>query len=88
MTGINTKVISFTQKVMGYWSTRMRLRAENKLIETKDIKIKCGTFKGDSLSPLLFCICLIPLTEQLNKLNTEYEEQKNKDKNIPPTLHG
>ena len=52
----------------------MRLHIENKLIETEDIKIKCGIFQGDSLSPLLFCICLIPLTEQLNRLNTGYEE--------------
>jgi hypothetical protein len=48
----------------------MLLHAENKQIETEDIKIQCGIFQGDSLSPLLFCICLIPLTEQLNKLNT------------------
>ena len=34
----------------------------------------------DSLSPLLFCICLIALTEQLNKLNTGYEEQTTKTK--------
>ena len=41
--GINTKVISF-RKVMGYWRTRMRLHAENTLIETEDIKIQCGIF--------------------------------------------
>jgi len=51
----------------------MRLHAENKLIETEDIKKQCGIFQGDSISPLLFCICLLPLTEQLNTLNTVYE---------------
>ena len=40
--GINNKVISFTKKVMYYWKTRMCLHAENKLIETEDIKIQCG----------------------------------------------
>ena len=54
------------------------LHAENKLIETEDIKIQCGIFQGDSLSPLLFCICLIPLTEQLKRLNTGYEEYTTK----------
>jgi hypothetical protein len=58
----------------------MRLHAENKLRETEDMKIQCGIFQGDLLSPLLFCICLIPLTEQLNKLNTGYEEQTTKTK--------
>ena len=52
--GINNKVISFTQKVMTYQKTRMCLHAENKLIETEDIKIQCGIFHGDSLSPFLF----------------------------------
>jgi hypothetical protein len=71
---INKKVIAFTKKAMTYWKTRMSLDAENNFIETEDIKLQCGTFQGDSLSPLLFCICLIPLTEQLNRLHTGYEE--------------
>jgi hypothetical protein len=74
ITGINIKVISFTKKVMSHWRTSMRLHTENKLIEKEDIEIQCGIFQGDSLSPLLFCICLIPLTEELNRLNTGYKE--------------
>jgi len=58
----------------------MHLNTENKLIETEDIKIQRGIFQEDSLSPLLFCICLIPLTEQLNRLNTGYEEHTTKTK--------
>jgi hypothetical protein len=80
ITGINNKVVSFTKKVMSYWRTRMCLHTENKLIETEDTEIQCGIFQGDSLSPLLFCICLIPLTEQLNRLNTGYEEHTTKTK--------
>jgi hypothetical protein len=78
--GNNNKIISFTKKVMTYWKTRLCLQTENKLIETEDIKIQCGIFQGDSLSPLIFCICLIPLTEQLNSLNTGYEEHTTKTK--------
>jgi len=80
LNGIYNKVVSFTKKVMSYWKTRMRLHTENKLIETEGIKIQCGIFQGDSLSPLLFCTCLIPLTEQLNRLNTGYEEHTTKTK--------
>ena len=58
----------------------MCLHTENKLLETEDIKILCGIFKGESLSPMLFCICLIPLTEQLNRLNTGYEGHTTKTK--------
>jgi hypothetical protein len=32
------------------------------------------------ISPLLFCFSLIPLTEQLNKLNTGYEDHTAKTK--------
>jgi hypothetical protein len=52
----------------------MRVHTENKVIETEQIEIQCGIFQGYSLSPLLFCICLIPVTEQLNRLTTGYEE--------------
>jgi hypothetical protein len=70
--GINNKVISFPKKVIPDWRTRMCLHAEQMLIQTDIIKTECGLFQGDSLSPLPFCICLIPLTE-LNRLNTGYE---------------
>jgi hypothetical protein len=65
---------------MTYWKTRVCLHAENKVIETEDINLQCGIFQGDSLSPLIFCVCLIPLTEQLNRLNTGYEEHTTKTK--------
>jgi hypothetical protein len=78
--GINNKVISFTKNVMPHWRTRMCLHAEQKLMQTEDIKIECGIFQGDSLSPLLFSFCLIPLTEQLNRLNRGYEEHTMKTK--------
>jgi len=58
----------------------MRLHAKNKLIETEVIKIECGIFQGDSLSPLIFFIGLIPLTEQLNRLSTGYEKHTSKTK--------
>jgi hypothetical protein len=59
---------------------------EQRPTETEDIEIQRGIFQGDSLSPLLFCISLIPFTEQLNKLKTGYEH--NKDIHITPLLHG
>jgi len=78
--GINNKIISFTKKTMSYWTTSMHLHTEGKIIETEDLEIQHGIFQGDSLTPLLFCISLIPLTEQLNKLNVGYEEHTTKTK--------
>ena len=74
-------MIPFTKKAMSYWRTRMRLHAENELIETEDIKKQCGIFQGDSLSPLLFCICFIPLTQKLTqKLEQGIKSTKQRQK--------
>ena len=35
------------------------------IIITDQIKIKRGIFQGDSFSPLLFCLALVPLTSEL-----------------------
>ena len=67
---------------MSYWKTSMRLHTEGKITVTEDLEITCGIHQGDSLSSLLFCVSLIPFTEQLNKLNTGYEEQTTKTKGL------
>ena len=53
---------------------------EGKIIRTKYLDLRLGTFQGDSISPLIFCISLILVREQLNKLNTGYEEHTKKIK--------
>jgi len=80
ISGINNKAVSFTKNVMSYCGTRMHLHTENKTIETEDIKIQRRIFQECSLFPLIFCIYLIPLTEHLNRLNTQYEEHTKKTK--------
>jgi hypothetical protein len=37
------------------------------------IKINRGIFQGNTLSPLLFCIALIPLTNELNRSKCGYQ---------------
>jgi hypothetical protein len=71
---------------MSYWKTSMRLHTEGKIIETGDLQIQHGIFHADSLSPLLYCISLIPLTEQLNNLNTGHKEHTTNTK-IPHLLY-
>jgi hypothetical protein len=58
----------------------MRIHTEGKIKEREDFEIQFGIFQGDSLSPLIFCISLSPLTEKMNKLNTGYEEHTTKPK--------
>ena len=51
---------------ISYWKTSVCLHTERKIIETEDLEKQHGIFQGASLSPLPFCISLMPLTEQLN----------------------
>ena len=41
-----------------------------------DVNIRCGIFQGDSLSPLLFVVCLIPLSLILRKTKGKYQLSK------------
>jgi len=78
--GINNKTISFTKKSINYWNTITHLHREEKLVEKEDVAIQSWIFQEDSSTPLPFFISLISLTQQLNKLNTGYEERKIKIK--------
>ena len=65
---------------MSTWQTIMVLNYTTGKIVTNPISIKNGIFQGDSLSPLLFCLALAPLSNLLNKTNmgyTVYEERLN-----------
>ena len=42
-------------------------------MQSQPIQIRRGIFQGDSLSPLIFCIALIPLTNELNRADCGYQ---------------
>ena len=42
-------------------------------MQLQPIQTRRGIFQGDSLSPLLFCIALIPLTNELNRAECGYQ---------------
>lgn len=50
-----------------------------RVVEAGNINIKQGIFQGDSLSPLLFCMALFPLSKELKEAKTGYIMKKNQD---------
>ena len=58
---------------MKNWKTQLILTHESGTLMSDNINIKRGIFQGDSLSPLLFCVSLIPLSLELSSLGYGYK---------------
>jgi hypothetical protein len=71
--GVNNNIFKFCKLSMEKWSTKLQLKTNQELIQSRLIKINKGIFQGDSLSPLLSCIPLIPLTHELNRSKCGYQ---------------
>ena len=74
MVGVSFK--RFLSESMKAW--RVDLICNNQSLGRVDIKR--GIFQGDSLSPLLFPLCLIPLTLILHKSESAYQFSSTKEK--------
>ena len=69
LVGVATNITSFMEKAVKMWNTTLTINGET----IGEVKIKRGIFEGDSLSPLLFVISLIPLTITLRAMNKGYK---------------
>ena len=70
--GVAVNVRSFVNASMKQWNTE--LTASNQRLG--NVKIRRGIFQGDSLSPLLFVLVMIPLTLVLRQTKASYELKK------------
>ena len=69
-------LINYITYSMSTWQTTMTLTYSSGSIVTNPIRIKRGIFQGDSLSPLLFCMSLAPLSNLLNATEFGYDMSK------------
>ena len=63
-------IVQFLAASMDQWKTTLILNHSEGTLYSRQISINSGIFQGDSLSPLLFCMALAPLSSLLN--NTSY----------------
>lgn len=75
---LDPNIVNFCTETMKTWKTRMILNSSEGFKESRAINIRTGIFQGDSLSPLLFCMALIPLTNELNETKTGYSIMRGK----------
>ena len=61
---------------MPTWRTKLFLPTKHGTVETDDIFFRRGIFQGDSLSPLLFCLALAPISAMLVRANLGYRIKK------------
>ena len=67
------RIVDFLKHNMTNWKTQITLTYEKGTLMSDNINIKRGIFQGDSLSPLLFCISLIPISSELNSSGYGYK---------------
>lgn len=70
--------VKFIIKSMKNWQTTLNLNYTNGSLTSRPINIKSGIFQRDSLSPLLFCLALAPLSCPLNNSSHGYKTQNGK----------
>jgi hypothetical protein len=78
---VSPRVVHFLTHIMPTWRTTMTLQGARDKVVTREINIRCGIFQGDSLSPLLFCLAINPLSELLNSSGVGYHVGKGKTEN-------
>ena len=62
-------LITCIEYLMPLWGSSLFLCLPDKVpLKLFDVSVKCGIYQGDTLSPLLFCLCLNPLSYILDGL--------------------
>ena len=83
MVGASEKIRGFLKQSMEKWTTNL----ESNGASLGSVDIKRGIFQGDSLSPLLFVVCLIPMSVLLRDAKQGYSMNKNSEDKINHLLY-
>ena len=75
---VSPVLINFLRTSMLLLETNLTLSHVNGILISNGMRIRCGISKGDSLSPLLFCMALIPLSQLLNSTGYGYKIMEKK----------
>ena len=70
---VSPTIINFLKISMTKWKTNLHLNYSEESIIFENSETNSGIIQGDSLSPLLFCLALTPLSHKLNDTGYGYK---------------
>ncbi len=56
------------------WAVTYEVKASGRLMESKLMRVRSGVLQGDTLSPLLFCLAVAPISLMLNSMQDPIEK--------------
>ena len=65
---IPTAITNTFMKLSTLWKTRLRVKTQSGVVLTEPIQFKRGIYQGDILCPLLFIMCVNPMSWKLRTL--------------------
>lgn len=75
--GLDQKSRELYGKLMELWTVKYEVRLCGKVQKSRSLRIKCGVLQGDTLSPMLFCLAVAPISWALK------EHMRSKDGSSP-----
>jgi hypothetical protein len=77
----------FLEGLMKSWKVKYEAKSPGGKIESSSfLRIRSGVLQGDSFSPLLFCLAMVPISHALNNTNSGYKTASGKLMKMQLTL--
>lgn len=73
--GVNRRSADLYREIMRAWTVKYEIRTPKGKRISKPMKVKCGVLQGDTLSPLLFCLTIAPISFVLQKAHPGYSQR-------------
>src|SRR5277367_4026293 len=65
-------IVRYIEQAGSKWKTSINLQVNRKTHKSSEVPIEKGIFQGDTLSPLLFVVSIIPVSLLINRMNLGY----------------